>query len=125
METLKLNPDNKWAKMPRYKKRCSGFKTYILLAFLSLWEPEAVDFVLLGELKNSLLRKGSMKTFRMRVEIRGEVELGKFHWIIVDKEAADVDIAYKAIIADLHEHGYETRGFAIRELIDIGGSNAN
>lgn len=52
---MKLNPDNKWAQMPRWRKRISGFYTYMLFAFLALWEPEAVDIVMLKNLKEQFI----------------------------------------------------------------------
>ena len=52
-----LNPCNYWAQLPRWKKRLHGAATYVYLAFLSLWEPEATDWVIYNELKEQFIEE--------------------------------------------------------------------
>lgn len=54
MELL-LNPDNKWVKSSRLRRRLEGFGVYLFLSFASLFEPEAVDMVLYKILKGQFI----------------------------------------------------------------------
>lgn len=56
MEVI-INPNTEWGKMPRWKRRWSGFKTYTICAFYSLFCPEAVDYVVLNLIKDQFERK--------------------------------------------------------------------
>jgi len=55
MKRPKYNSGNAWVILPRWKKRLHGFASYIMLAFLALWQPEIVDWVLYNDLKNEFL----------------------------------------------------------------------
>lgn len=49
--TIKIK-DSKWRNLPRWRKRIDGFFTYLVCAFYSLKDPEAVDMVLFKELNS-------------------------------------------------------------------------
>ena len=55
--SILINPDTEWGKMPRWKRRWSGFKTYTICAFYSLFCPEAVDYVVLNLIKDQFERR--------------------------------------------------------------------
>ena len=53
--SYRLNHDNKWARMPRWRKRVAGFFCYMAFAFLALWQPEAVDIVMMETIKEQFI----------------------------------------------------------------------
>lgn len=53
-----LNPENKWVKSPRWRKRIEGCWVYLVMAFWALIHPEATDWVLYNSLKNQFIEKG-------------------------------------------------------------------
>ena len=55
MEKPKYNPNNNWVKLPQWKKRLQGFSSYLICAFFSLYDPEAVDWVLFNDLKDEFI----------------------------------------------------------------------
>ena len=59
LPTMRLNPNNSWAQLPKWKKRLHGFAVYIQLAFLSLWEPEAVDWLIYNQMKDQFIEEGA------------------------------------------------------------------
>lgn len=64
--SILINPDTEWGKMPRWKRRWSGFKTYTICAFYSLFCPEAVDYVVLNLIKDQFEREGMGERERER-----------------------------------------------------------
>ena len=48
---MKINKSSEWGKTNRCKRRIAGFLVYQVCSFLALFEPEAVDYALLKELR--------------------------------------------------------------------------
>jgi len=57
MIALDLNPENEWVNLPRWKKKLRGFASYVTVAFMSLWAPEATDMVMYCDLKSQFIEK--------------------------------------------------------------------
>ncbi|MHB1183373.1 MAG: hypothetical protein ACYC4A_01560 [Desulfobulbia bacterium] len=57
MKMLKVNPDSKWGKCPRWRRRVEGFSLLLFCAFVTLWNPEAVDMALYKALKEQFIEE--------------------------------------------------------------------
>jgi len=54
-KNMKINTATNWGKASRLRRRLEGCSIYIICALLSLFVPEAVDYVLYKTLKDQFI----------------------------------------------------------------------